>query len=227
VLSGQPPGAFLDRLLAHAPLPGVPDVVPTGLRSELLRRRPDVRSAERRLAAATAGVGVATAERFPRFFLTGSAGKQAGRFADLFEGGAGAWTLGPSIRWPVFTGGAVSAGIEAAEARAAAAAAGYEQAVLSALEDAETALILYGEERQTADRLSAAAQASTRAADIAAGLHAQGLSGLLTVLDAERRRTEIDDQLARSETRVLVRLAALYKALGGGWEVFEPGDSAP
>ena len=224
VLAGEPPGAFLEALLAETPMPGVPDVVPTGLRSDLLRRRPDVRAAERELAAATAEVGVATAERFPRFFLTGSAGGESGRFADLFDGGAGQWTLGPSIRWPVFTGGAVSAGIEAAEARTQAATAAYEQAVLSALEDAETALILYGEERQTADRLAAAAEASGRAADIAAGLHAKGLSDLLTVLDAEQRRTEIDDQRALSETRVLVRLAALYKALGGGWEVFEaPG----
>jgi multidrug efflux system outer membrane protein len=121
----------------------------------------------------------------------------------------------------------VSGRIEAAEARAEAAAARYEQAVLLALEDAETALILYGEERQTADRLEVASAAGGKAAEIAAGLHAQGLSDLLTVLDAERRRTEIDDQRARSETRVLVRLAALYKALGGGWEVFEPEAGAP
>jgi len=227
VLAGEPPGAFLEELLAGQPLPGVPDLVPTGLRSELLQRRPDVRAAERQLAASTASVGAAMAERFPRFFLTGSLGQASGRFADLFDGGAGQWTLGPSIRWPVFTGGAVSGRIEAAEARAQAAAARYEQAVLLALEDAETALILYGEERQTADRLEAASAAGEKAADIAAGLHAQGLSDLLTVLDAERRRTEIDDQRARSETRVLVRLAALYKALGGGWEVFEPEAGAP
>ncbi|MEJ2516099.1 MAG: efflux transporter outer membrane subunit [Gammaproteobacteria bacterium] len=222
VLAGQPPGTFLDELLAEVPLPHVPEVVPTGLRSDLLRRRPDVRAAERALAAATAGVGVAEADRFPRFFLTGSAGREAGRFSDLFDGGAGLWSLGPSIRWPVFSGGAISAGIEAAGARQEAAVAAYEQAVLAALEDAETALILYGEERQTADRLSVAAEAGAKAATIASGLHEQGLSDLLTVIDAERRQTEIDDQLARSETRVLVRLAALYKALGGGWEVFEP-----
>src|SRR5690606_28992841 len=139
LLTGQPPEALADRLLVRAPIPNGPAAVAAGLRSDLLRRRPDVARAERELAAATADVGVATAELFPRFSLLGSIGRQARNGGDLDAGGSTRFTVGPSLHWPIFAGGAIRANIRAAGARADAAAARYEQAVLTALSDSETA----------------------------------------------------------------------------------------
>ena len=222
VLVGEEPGTLVQELLAEDGMPAPADRVPVGLPSELLRRRPDVRAAERQYAAATADVGVATADLFPRFFLTGSGGFESSSFSDLFDGDSETWSLGPAIRWPVFQGGRLRARQDFAEAVAEEAAVRYEAAVLRALAETESALILYGEERRTYASLTKAAEASARAADLAERLYEKGLGDFLTVLDAQRRLVEIQDQAVQSETRVLVRLIALYKALGGGWEAYEP-----
>ena len=221
VLVGEPPGALVEELLAEVPMPGPADRVPVGLPSDLLLRRPDIRFAERQFAAATADVGVAKADLFPRFFLTGSGGFESSSFSDLFDGDSETWSLGPAIRWPVFQGGRLRARQDFAEAVAEEAAVRYEQTVLQALSETESALILYGEERRTYEGLQEAAAASERAAILAERLYEKGLGDFLTVLDAQRRLVEIQDQAVQSETRVLVRLIALYKALGGGWETFE------
>jgi NodT family efflux transporter outer membrane factor (OMF) lipoprotein len=222
VLVGEEPGRLVEELLAEDGMPAPAERVPVGLPSELLRRRPDVRAAERQYAAATADVGVATADLFPRFFLTGSAGLESSSFSDLFDGDSETWNLGPAIRWPVFQGGRLRARRDFAEALAEEAAVRYEATVLQALAETESALILYGEERRTYASLNEAARASARAAELAERLYEKGLGDFLTVLDAQRRLVEIQDQAVQSETRVLVRLIALYKALGGGWEVYEP-----
>ncbi|MEO1082660.1 MAG: efflux transporter outer membrane subunit, partial [Acidobacteriota bacterium] len=218
VLTGRPP-ASLDGHLGLRPsaLAEPPDLVPTGLPSELLRRRPDVLAAERRLAAATAEVGAATADRYPRFFLTGAGGFDSTSFSDLFESASRSWRLGPSIRWPIFQGGRLRAGVDAAEAGRAQAAAEYRQAVLLAVEDVENALVAYGEEELRRRALADAADASARATELALVVYDRGLESFLTVLDAERTQVELDDQLAASETGVLLRLVQLYAALGGGW----------
>ena len=221
VLVGEEPGALVEELLAEDRMPSPADRVPVGLPSDLLLRRPDVRAAERQFAAATADVGVATADLFPRFFLTGSGGFESSSFSDLFDGDSQTWNLGPAIRWPVFQGGRLRARQDFAEAVAEEAAVRYESTVLQALAETESALILYGEERRTYESLTEAAQASARAAELAERLYEKGLGDFLTVLDAQRRLVEIQDQAVQSETRVLVRLIALYKALGGGWEAFD------
>lgn len=226
VLTGRPPEALVDELLATAPRQAPSDIVPVGLRSEILRRRPDVRRAERILAAATADIGVATAELFPRFFLTGMAGLESLSFGDLFRSGSGFWSLGPSIRWPIFSGGRIRANITATEARAEQAALRYEQAVLQALEDAESALVRYGEELETRRRLMEAVETRRNVVAIAKRRYGEGLDDLLIVLDAERELTRGEDQLIQSETRTLTYLISLYKALGGGWEAFEPEGTA-
>ncbi|MEM9597801.1 MAG: efflux RND transporter permease subunit [Acidobacteriota bacterium] len=223
VLTGRPPAALSDRLTTSRPLADPPDLVPVGLDSHLLRRRPDVRAAERRLAAASADIGAATALRYPRFFLTGRGGTEGGSFTDLFDASSRVWSLGPSISWPWFQGGRLRAGVDAAEDAHRAAEAEYRGAVLGAAEDVESALVRYAEEQLRRRALANAADAARRSVDLAQVLYDKGLSDFLPVLDAERTQTEVEDQLAISETAVVLRLVALYKALGGGWQVAEAG----
>ncbi|MEM1176892.1 MAG: efflux transporter outer membrane subunit [Acidobacteriota bacterium] len=223
VLTGQPPSSLDVRLLAGrdaAPsrLADPPDLVPTGLPSELLQRRPDLLAAERRLAASTAEVGVATANLYPRFFLTGAGGFDSTSFTDLFESASRTWRLGPSISWPIFQGGRLRAGVAAAEAGRDEAWAAYRQAVLIAVEDVENALVAYAEEELRRRALADAAASSIRATELARVVYDQGLESFLTVLDAERTQVDVEDQLVASETGVLLGLIRLYAAVGGGWQ---------
>jgi multidrug efflux system outer membrane protein len=225
VLLGKPPEALLETMAETQPLPTPPDLVPVGLRSELLRRRPDVQSAERQLAASVADIGVETSELFPKFFLTGDIGTDARVFSDLFSNGL--WSLGALVQWSVFKGGAVQARIEAAEAGSEAALANYEQAVLEALRDAETALTRYGEEIETRKRLEEGVQSRRKAVELARGLFGAGEEDFLAVLDSERELTGSEDSLVVSETQSITKLIALYTALGGGWEVFAEEKMGP
>lgn len=223
VLTGRPPDALLERLLTSRPLTNPPDLVPVGLPSDLLRRRPDVRLAERRLAGATAEVGVRTAALYPRFSLSGGAGFEGGSFTDLFESSSRTWSLLGNLMAPIFQGGRLRAGVSAAQARREEHLAAYEQTVLQALEDVETSLVGYAEEELRRRTLAEAARASARASQLARVLYDKGLEDYLTVLDAERNLTEVEDQLAASETGVVLQMVGLYAALGGGWEVGEEG----
>jgi len=217
VLTGQAPSALLEELLRRRPLPAPPDIVPVGLPSDLLRRRPDVRHAERELAAATAEIGVAVADLFPKFSLTGAVGLEAQHFSDLFQSGSTAARLGPQIRWPIFQGGKIRANIEATEARADAAIAAYEQAVLTALGETESALERYGRELETRRKLQSAVAANKRAVGLSKQRFESGTGTLFEVIDAEARVLGVETELVESETAIAVKLAALYKALGGGW----------
>lgn len=219
VLTGRAPGDVTKEVAREAGLPAAPRALPVGLRAEVLRRRPDVVAAERALAAATAEIGVATADFFPRFVLSGSLGFEAGNAASLGDARARTSALVPFVSWPLFQGGRLRAGLEAADARATAAAADYERSVLAALADAESAISDYAEELASFERLHAAAAASREAAHISQRLYDQGLADFLTVLDAERRRNQAEDAEALSHTRLLLKLTRVYKALGGGWEV--------
>jgi NodT family efflux transporter outer membrane factor (OMF) lipoprotein len=218
VLTGEPPAALLQELLATRPLPDPPDMVPVGLPSDLLRRRPDVRQAERSLHVATADIGVATADLFPRFFLTGAASRQSAQFTDVFRAGSLAWSLGPSVSWPVFQGGRIRAHIALTEARRDELLANYRQTVLAALKDVETALVRYAQRQVERERLAASCAAQAKAVAMAHVQYRNGLQNFLVVLDAERRLNDIESALALAETRVVSDLISLYKALGGGWE---------
>ncbi|RMB02011.1 efflux transporter outer membrane subunit [Eilatimonas milleporae] len=222
VLTGQAPAALLEELLTAEPLPSPPDIVPTGLPSDLLVRRADVREAERRMASATARVGQAKADFYPRFFLTGSAGLESTSFTDLFMGGSQAWSIGPAISLPIFRGGQLRANLSRSEAELDIARTRLEQSILIAVEDVETALVNYAEAHRRQQDLSDAVAAATRSVELARILYDRGLSEYLDVLDAERSLTSLEDTLAQSETGTIVRTIALYKALGGGWQVFEP-----
>lgn len=219
LLTGRRPDELQAPASAGMALPMPPSALPVGMPAELLRRRPDIVVAERNLAAATAGIGVARADFFPRFVLNASYGFEAENAGDIGASRARTTALVPFVSWPVFQGGRLRANLEGADARARVAALGYEQAVLRALADAESALTAYSEELQTLDRLQSAATASSQAASIAQRLYEQGLTDFLTVLDAERRRDVAEDARAQSHTRVLLNMARVYKALGGGWQV--------
>jgi len=221
VLLGQDPGALGQELAASAPIPAAPPEVPAGLPADLLRRRPDIRMAERRLAEATARVGVAKADLYPKFSLTGSFGWESAQSGSLFTPASTAWSWGPTFRWPIFDTGKVRANIRVQDARQEAALAGYEKAVLTGFEDVENALVAYAKEQARNVPLRAAVASSRKSLEIAREQYASGLTSFINVLDAERSVYQAEDSQVQSDQAVAQELIALYKALGGGWA--EPG----
>jgi multidrug efflux system outer membrane protein len=226
VLIGQQPSTLDTELSTPSPLPTLPKLVALGRPEDLLRRRPDIRVTERNLAAATANVGVATADLFPRVILAGSIGLQAGSFLRVGEGGSDRFAVGPGVFWAAFDLGRVRARIRAADARTEAALAQYEQRVLLALEETDRALIDFDRQQARRDFLQASARASEKATGLARLRFQAGVTDFLTVLDAERTLLESQDRLADSETLAATALVAVYKALGGGWEIAEERTSS-
>ncbi|HQL93580.1 MAG TPA: efflux transporter outer membrane subunit [Candidatus Hydrogenedentes bacterium] len=226
VLMGRAPGALQDELAPAADLPPAPPMVPVGLPSDLLRRRPDVRAAERDLAAATARIGVATADLFPKFALTGALSGQDDALYGLKRGANLLWSVGPTVQWPVFDAGRIRANIRVQNARQEQALAAYEKAVLTSLEEAENALVAYAREQNRLASLDQAVTAAGAALTLAKDLYTQGLTDYLRVLDAERSVASAEAQRAQSRAAVLINLAALYKALGGGWSPEEAESAA-
>lgn len=218
VLLGREPRALAEELDREAPIPVAPAAVVVGLPSELLRRRPDIRGAERQLAAATARVGVATADLFPRISLTGAFGLLSLDSSDFFETASRTWTVGPIVRWPVFAGGRIRASIQAADARQEQALAEYEKSILLALEEVENALVAYLREWDRRRALGAAVESDRRAAALSDDLYKKGLAGFLEVLESQQNLYAAQGELARSEAGVSLALVALYRALGGGWD---------
>jgi multidrug efflux system outer membrane protein len=221
VLIGQQPTALEPELSKPSPLPTLPSLVAIGSPEDLLRRRPDIRLTERNLAEATANVGVATADLFPRVTVTGSVALQAGSFLNIGQGSSGTFAVGPSVFWAAFDLGRVRARIRGADARSEAALAQYEQRVLLALEDMENALVAFSRQQERRKLLYASALASQKAQNLARQRYQFGVADFLTVLDAERTLLEAQDRLAESETLTATALVAVYKALGGGWEIAE------
>ena len=218
VLTGREPDALSAALSAPGRLPELPRMAAVGDPAGLLRRRPDIRVAERRLAAATAQIGVAAGDLFPKVTFTGNFGFAAGDLAALGTPPTRTFLIGPSISWPAFDLGRVRARIAAARAGADADLAAYQQTVLKALEETENALVAHARTRDRLVQLTAAARESDVAAQIARARYAGGLVGFLDVLDAERAQLQAQDQLAQGRTEAATSLIALYKALGGGWE---------
>ena len=218
VLLGQPPGAMRAAMSAERSIPAAPPAVPVGLPSDLLCRRPDVQRAERELAAATARIGVATADLFPKFSLTGTVGLTSESAGNWFEAGSRYWSAGPSAQWDIFEAGRIRANVRVQNARQEQALATYQQTVLTSLEDAENALTAYAHEQVRRQSLSRAAQADQQALDLSRQLYRSGLADFLRVLDSERSLYAAQDALAQSDAAVSLDLVQLYKALGGGWQ---------
>lgn len=222
VLTGRTPDALIAELQAPQPLPPLPARLDAGTPGELLRRRPDVAAAERRLHAATARIGVATADLFPRFTLGGLIGSQAIDAAALFERDSETRVVALGIDWSFLDVGRVRARIAAADADAAGDLARYEQAVLLALEDTENALVRYARTRVEDGHLTSAAADSARAAELARVRFEGGATDLLDVLDAERTQLQAEDALADARTRTVTGLVAVYRSLAGGWPTRTP-----
>jgi multidrug efflux system outer membrane protein len=218
VLTGREPGALREVLAPSKDLPVIPRIAAVGDPASLLRRRPDIRVAERQLAASTARIGVAVADLFPRVSFTGSVGLVADSFDGLGDSGSDTYFIAPGISWAAFDLGRVRARIAGAQARADGDLLRYEQTVLRALEETENSLVTHARARQRLEHAEDAAGASGKAADLARLRFEGGTSDFLQVLDAERTQLEADDRLAQTRTEAATSLIAVYKSLGGGWE---------
>lgn len=218
VLLGSPPGTLLEEMSEPTSLPALPDRLPLGQASDILRRRPDVRAAERTLAASTADIGIATADLFPRFTLLGSVGRSGESLDDLRSSVSDRYLWSQFIQWPILQGGLIRSQIQIEKAEALEAAALYEQTVLEALADAESALISYLRQRDTQSILRQALASQQRSVELARKLFNAGEENFLSVLDAERELISVENDLVISETDTVLRLITLYTALGGGWQ---------
>ena len=218
VLLGESPDALMVQLSQPAPIPQPPDRVPVGLPSELLRRRPDVRRAERQLAAATASIGVAEANLFPQFSLTGDLGVASTSTDNLFDWSSRFIGVGPQARWLLFDAGRVLADVDSRRAVREQLLADYQQTILSAVRDVEDAVVAFDREQDRRELYRRTVADNAEAVRIAREQYGNGVIGFLTVLDAERSLFASQDALAQSDGAIAVDLVALYKALGGGWE---------
>jgi len=217
VLTGQTPDSLRGKLTL-APLPNRFPQIRIGDSAALLRRRPDIRAAERQLAAATARIGVATADLFPRLTAGGSIGFSAGSMAGLGQSGADSFSFGPKLSWAFLDSPRRLQLVKAAGARTEARLAVYQQTVLLALEDVENSITDYGLEQTRRGHLGDAVKASANAATLARQRFEQGASGFLEVLDSERVKLQAESALAASQTQTATNLIAIFKALGGGWQ---------
>jgi NodT family efflux transporter outer membrane factor (OMF) lipoprotein len=222
LLVGQPPNALRDDLATAKPVPPVPPRVPVGLPSELARRRPDIRQAEAQLHAATADIGVAEANFYPSLNLTGSIGLQSLQFSKLFNLNSKQYSVGPGLTIPIFQGGQLRSTLHLREAQQQEAALNFQRIVLQAWHDVDNALTAYRAEQARRDELIQGVAENQRALSLAQSRYQLGVADFLSVLDAERSLLAAQLQLADSTTTVSANLVALYKALGGGWEVDMP-----
>jgi outer membrane protein, multidrug efflux system len=219
VLLGSQPGSLWDELAVEKAIPTLPPEVLVELPAELLRQRPDIRRAERQLAAATAQVGVATADLYPKFSLVGNVGLQSVSASDWFTGRSRNWSIGPTVTWPVFDAGRIRANIEIRNAQQEQALGVYEKTVLTAFQDVEVSLVAYAKEQERSRSLVTAVAANQRALAMAHELYIRGLSDFLNVLEAQRALSLTENDFAQSQATMASNLVSLYKALGGGWQV--------
>ena len=218
VLLGQQPTALERELALDRPIPTTPPEVPVGLPSDLIRRRPDIRRSEAQLHGATARIGVATADLFPKFSLTGSFGLQGNEVSALGGLSNRFWSLGPTVSWPILDGGRIRWNIEVQNALQEQALLTYEQTILTALRDVETALVAYAKEQEHRRYLTEEVVENRKAVDLSMQLYVAGRTDFLNVLTAQRSLYASEDALVQSTRDVTNNLIALYKALGGGWE---------
>jgi len=216
VLSGRQPQELAERLTTHAPIPSAQAEISAGVPLDIIERRPDIRRAERELAAATARIDVARADLYPRVALFGGFGRRSDNTSDLLRPVSGYWSIGPAIQWPLLTGGRVRAQIDAKRARRDEAEAEFRQTILRAMEEVENSVAGYSRDQNERDRLAHAVSAESRAVDLADSRYRAGLDSFLAVLDAQRTLRDGEDRLAAAETRVAVSAISLYKSLGGG-----------
>jgi NodT family efflux transporter outer membrane factor (OMF) lipoprotein len=220
VLLGKQPGKIHGELTMRKSIPATPLKIAVGVPADVIRHRPDVRRVERELAAQTARVGVATANLYPKFTLSGSIGLEAVALGNL-SSGISSLLGSPRITWPIFSGGSIRQNIEIQSARQEQAMIKYEATVLSTIEEVENIITAYAEQQVRRDSLRLAEEAASQAAELAQKKYEAGLTDFMGVLEAQRSLLSFQEQLARSEGAVVSNLIRLYKALGGGWESLE------
>lgn len=218
VLIGQPPGELNDRLDKVQPVPLPEGPVTVGVPSNLLRQRPDIRKAERQLAAQVARIGVAKGELYPKLSLNGSFNYSAANAGSLFSGGNSAFSFGPSLRWNIFQGGKIKNLIKAEDARTLQALFIYERTVLNALNEVENSMTAYLEQQVQFEAQKRAQASARRSFDLSTSLYKQGLSDFQNVLDAQTALFDTENQVAAARGQTAVNLVAIYKAIGGGWD---------
>jgi NodT family efflux transporter outer membrane factor (OMF) lipoprotein len=225
VLLGTQPGSLATELGERKPIPVTGADLVADLPANVLRRRPDIRSAERRLAAQTAQIGVAEAALMPNLILSGSIGVQALSASSLFSDGTDSRRGGLTVNLPIFNAGALRDNVVAQNALLDQAQANYDATVLAALEEVENALTAWGQEQRRHMALVAGADAARSASQLALMQYNSGLVDFQTVVSAERNQISLEDQLAVSDGEITSNLIRLYKAFGGGWAVFPAGSS--
>jgi NodT family efflux transporter outer membrane factor (OMF) lipoprotein len=227
VLLGQPPGTLAEELRASGAIPVSTPPLPVGLPSDLLRQRPDIRQAERQLAAAASRKDAATADLYPRFSLLGNVGLASIAASDFFSRTSGFWAIGPSMIWPIFRHGQIVATIEVRDAQRQQALIGYRRAILNGLKDVENAIAKLTREEDRRSALAVAVGLNQRAVDLARSRYIGGMADFRDVLDAQLGLFRAQRELTLSETACALDRVALYKALGGGWDVVGlPSDAA-
>ncbi len=227
VLLGKPPRTFAEELSPRMKLPVPPAVVNVGVPSELLKRRPDIRSAERAVASQTARIGVATADLYPSFSITAALGLQSNQFGSFWNSSSRYWNIVPGVSWPVLDWGKIRSNIQVADARAEQAIIVYEQVVLNSFENVESSLLQLVSEQQRYGALSRSVEASARAVQLAEDLYQTGNVDFRTVLDNQLVLFTAEDNAVISQTFTLTSMISLYKSLGGGWEYMEKDPWTP
>ena len=227
VLLGQPPAARYEQLSQIGPIPVPPEAVTVGVPADVLRQRPDIRRAERLLAAQTARIGLAKADLYPRLSLSGTFAFESIDAGDLFKGPSRVFGFGPTLRWLLFDGARVRSQVRVEDARTEQALNFYEQTVLNGLKEVESAMTEYLEQRERLAALERAVVAAQRSLHLATRLYRDGLVDFQSVLDAQRALFDSENLLAMARGNSVINLVDLYRALGGGWQPGLYGAAAP
>lgn len=227
VLLGQDAGSLQIELQETKSIPKPEKVIGTGVPADVLRQRPDIRRAERLLAAQTAQIGVATAALYPRFSLGGSFAFQSRSLDTLFNSSSATWLLGAPMQWNIFSGGQVRGNIEVQKEKAQQLLLQYENKVLSAIEEVENAIAAYDLNQERGQHLQGAVSATVEAVDLVLAQYESGLTDFNNVLVTQRDLFSQQDQLLVSKAQSIVNLVSLYKALGGGWHLSENAGLTP
>ena len=218
MLLAKEPGALQQMLAEPRDVPALPEQVPIGFPSELVQRRPDIRKAEAQLHAATAAIGMAKADFYPRISLNGSAGFQSLQLSSLADWASGQFVVGPSITLPIFEGGRLKGTLHLREAQQQEAAIVYKHTVLQAWREVDDALVVYDAEQRRRDRLKTVVSLNQRALSIAQQRYKAGAVDFLDVLNVQKQLLDAQSNLEQSKADAATNLITLCKVLGGGWE---------
>jgi outer membrane protein TolC len=221
VLVGEYPENMIQELSTPTLIPSMPAPVAPGVPLEILKRRPDVGEAERRLAAATARIGVATADLYPEVALVGSIGEQAQGLGTAPSISKHIWSFGPAALWPLLDFGALDAQVDISHLEAHASLTAYRRTILGAVEEVDAALDAYTAQQDRLKNLGDAMIAGQRAVNLATERYDRGLTDFLNVVDAERQFYDLQEEYARAQVAQGEEFAQLYKSLGGGWQNYQ------